>query len=120
MELPVGTKIWCPVSFAHEPGVTFHEVLERPDFRRENGAVNLYAVRAPYYCSRKWNVSENPDRKKSIRCICKTKVPKNWTCFKVVGLRKNFRIVEPVVGNESEVTASYRYNRLPHSRIPII
>jgi hypothetical protein len=116
--LPLGTKIWCPVSFMHEPGVTFHVNLVRPSFFAFGGFHFVYAVMAPWYSTSKWEATDNPPNGiKYIRCICKSEIPKNWIHFNVVERIRGVRIVEPVIGTDSEATRHFiKYAKLPHSK----
>ena len=120
--LPIGTKIWCPVFFAHEPGVTFHDDLSRPLLFRDKFKLNLFfAVLSPWYCTSKWWVSNRPTSQPSIACFCLVDIPENWTHFVVVSKENGFRVVFPTAGSEAEVVKHYiPYNKLPHSTFPTI
>ncbi|MEK7560214.1 MAG: hypothetical protein AAB522_02855 [Patescibacteria group bacterium] len=124
--ISIGTKIWCPVFHAHEPGMYFHEELERPSFSKHKNDTIIYATHAPDYCLEKWVVAPRTyflkDHKNfvAVRCICMVKIDPTWTYFEVVDVKNGQPVVVPVVGKERDVLRLYPFDKLLDAHIPII
>lgn len=120
--IPVGTDILCSVYFFHEPGVTFHQEFERPNFQVNNdGSRIIYVELAPQYCNETWQVAVHQNQSAPHSCICHTDIPDDWTHFKVAGIGDGQTIVVPISGKPWEdVFRHYPYEKLPHDEIPTI